>query len=81
MTKFIWKGFADKLVEQNKGVIIDAIDGCLLDSLLFYTKRGLMACVETYVNCWTSCYTCYFSTNEDEIFEIWNRLPGRMEGE
>lgn len=67
--------FIDKLIHQNKGTIVDCKEGCLLDSLLIYTKRGCMAIIETYLNSNASCYTLYFSTNEDDVYKEWDKIP------
>ena len=67
MNKYKYTGRLEKLIYQNKGEIIDCVEGCLLDNLLIETKRGYMALIETYVNCWTSCYTLYFSRDFDRV--------------
>ena len=67
MKKYKYTGRLEKLLYQNKGEIIDCVEGCLLDNLLIETKRGYMALIETYETCWTSYYTLYFSRDFDRI--------------
>ena len=38
-------------------------EGVLLDSMLFYTKDGVIALIEQYVNCWESCYRVEMAKN------------------
>ena len=64
----------DKFIHQNRGEIIDFLDGCLIDNFLIATKRGYIALLENYVNCWTSNYKLIFSTNMQEIYSIWDKL-------
>lgn len=69
----------EKILYQNKVSDFDYIDcfeGCLLDSLFVATKRGYMAILETFVNCWSSCYTIHFSESENEIYSIWEKYTG-----
>ena len=51
----------DMFMHQNKGEVIDCVEGSLLDNLLINTKRGTVALYEHYVNCWTSNYEVKFA--------------------
>lgn len=64
----------EKFLHQNAGEVIDIIEGCLIDNLLIATRRGYMALLETYVNCWTSEHTMYFSTDYNEICDVWESV-------
>lgn len=66
-------GILDKFIYQNKAEIVDCIDGVLLDDLLFYTRRGMIALFETYVNSNMSDFTVYFSTDTGEIWDLWEK--------
>lgn len=59
-----------KWLYQNGGEVVDAIEGCLLDSLLIETRRGTAALLETYVNPWQSTYTLYFSTDSAPVVDL-----------
>lgn len=63
-------------LHQNRAFIEECAEGCLLDNYLVTTKRGQAAIIETYVNCWTSCYTVHFSTDNQAtmlFFDIMER--------
>ena len=62
----------EKFIHQNDAEIIDGVDGCLLDDILLYARRGLIAIFETYVNPNLSAYTVHFSTDADEIYRLWD---------
>lgn len=74
MKKYKYTGRLEKLLYQNSGEIIDCIKGCLLDNLLIEAKRGYMALIETYVNCWTSCYTLYFSRDFNRVQTVFDEI-------
>lgn len=74
MKQYIYNAKPEKLIHQNKGEIIDIIEGCLQDNFLISTSRGYIALIENYVNCWTSNHKLYFSTNPGEIYAIWDNL-------
>ena len=63
-----------KIEHQNKAEITDVKEGCLLDNLLYETKRGYLILKETYKNEWTSIYTLLFSTDEQEINKAWEEI-------
>lgn len=63
-----------KLEHQNKAFLLDIREGCLLDNLLYETKRGFYILKETYQNEWTSVYTLLFSTDEGEIYKEWEGI-------
>lgn len=63
--------YVNKFMHQNKANYIDCIDGCLIDHLMVSTKRGYMALIETYATPNSSTYTVYFSTDENEIYDVW----------
>ena len=73
MKKYKYNGSIEKLMHQNRGEIIDIIEGCLIDNYLINTKRGYMAIIESFVNTCTSNHTIYFSTDPGEIDYIWDR--------
>lgn len=64
----------EKLEHQNKATLEDVKEGCLLDNLLYTTKRGFYILKETYQNEWSSIYTLIFSTNADEIEQEWEGI-------
>ena len=71
MSIYKFSGNLDKWMHQNRAEILEVVEGCLLDNFLVSTKRGTAAIIETPVNCWTSCYKIYFSTDtsaEDEFY-------------
>lgn len=74
MKKYKYTGGLEKLLYQNRGEIIDCTEGCLIDNLLIETKRGYMALIETYVNCWTSNYTMYFSRDFEPVQAIFEEV-------
>ncbi len=59
--KFVTPSFLEKLIHQNKAELQEINDGCLLDNMLYDCKNGFMAVYESYMNCWSSCYTVNFS--------------------
>ena len=73
MKKYRFSGRLDKLLHQNDAEILECADGYLLDNLLIRTKRGYIALIETYVNCWTSNYTLYFSCDYEPILAVFER--------
>ena len=81
MTIFKYYGKIEKLLHQNQAEYREIIEGCLIDNYLVQTRRGYMAILETYVNCWTSCYTVYFSTNPHQINEVWDKLTAGLDNE
>ena len=71
----------EKWLKQNDGEVIDILEGCLLDSLMVNTKRGVALLMETYVNSNSSNYTLYFAANKDRdamdtLFEMWDTFAG-----
>lgn len=74
MKIYKYQGKTEKLLYQNAAHILQTIEGVLLDTMLLRTKRGYMILKETYVNCYTSNYTVYFSTTPETIFDKWNNL-------
>lgn len=63
----------EKFLQQNEADVIDCSDGVLIDNLLLATKRGYIALIETYVNCWSSCYTLYFDEQLDPVYEVFEK--------
>ena len=74
MKQYIYNAKPEKLIHQNKGKIIEFIEGCLQDNYLIVTNRGYIALLENYVNTWTSNHKLYFSTESGEIYAIWEQL-------
>lgn len=79
MKKYKYYGQLEKLIKQNKGEILDIIEGNLLDNILISTKRGYIALIETYMNCWSSYYTLNFSKSINEISEVWESYDYRRQ--
>lgn len=70
----------DELNSREEIELIDCIEGCLLDSLLFYdckTEKYYM-CLEHYQNSWSSCYEVYYGT-EEEIYQKWDKIREELE--
>ena len=73
-------GNLDKFLYQNRAEVIDCIEGCLLDNLLCYTRRGILMLKEHYINCWTSDYIVSFvpfkatKGEHDDIFQAFETL-------
>lgn len=63
-----------KIEHQNKAEMLDVKEGCLLDNLLYETKRGYLILKETYQNTQTSIYTLIFSKDTQEIEEAWAKI-------
>ena len=55
------------LLKQNNAECLEFCYGSLLDNALYACKKGCMSVYESYVNCWSSDYTVYFSRNYDVI--------------
>lgn len=72
----------ETIIENNGGELEDCLEGVLLDDLLMYGNNGYIAMFETFVNCWTSCYTVYESENEndsDYIYSLWSKRQDERE--
>ena len=73
-------GNLDKFLYQNRAEVIDCIEGCLLDNLLCYTRRGIMMIREHYLNCYSSDYEVSFvpfkatKGEHDDIFKAFEAL-------
>ena len=65
-TMYLNSDSLDMFLHQNKGEVIDCVEGCLLDNLLINAKRGTIALYEHYVNCWTSNYEVKFAPYKTE---------------
>lgn len=65
--------FVNKCIAQSGGVIIDCIEGCLLDDLLYETRRGYLAFMETFQNANSSIYTMYFDKDFETINNVFTR--------
>ena len=74
MTQFKYLGSIEKWIHQNKGEIIGAIEGVLIDTLLISTKRGLALAAETYQNPNSSIYTITFAADEKQAAAIWDKF-------
>jgi hypothetical protein len=78
--KYEFNGLSiDKWIHQNNAVVIDFLDGCLLDNMLLQTRRGVAFVKETIVNTWCSTYTLYFAANKDAgaadtVYNMWNEF-------
>ena len=67
-----------KFIHQVDGMVIDFIDGCLIDSLLVAGKRGIYFLKETFRNANNSVYTVYFGAYgtdaENEVNAMWDQF-------
>ena len=79
MKRYKYTGNIEKLLHQNQGEIIDIVEGSLIDNFLIATKRGYIALIETYQNCWSSYHVLNFSTNSNEINAIWSDIEARRD--
>ena len=71
----------EKWMQQNDGEVIDIVEGCLLDSLMVNTRRGVALLMETYINSNSSNYTLYFAAKNDRnaidtLFDMWDAFAG-----
>lgn len=73
----------DNAAAANGYVLIDIVEGCLIDSVLYEkseteTKQSiLIAGIETYLNSNSSCLTVYIARTENDknkLIEKWNDL-------
>ena len=51
------------LLQQNNAELIEFCYGSLLDNSLYVFNNGYLSVNESYLNCWSSDYTVYFSRN------------------
>ena len=70
----------DELNNREEIELIDCIEGCLIDNLLFYNCETQIyyMCLEYPLNCWSSCYQVRYGT-EEEVYEVWDKLLEREE--
>lgn len=69
---------------SNNSDCIDCVEGCLLDSLLFYNPVHMkyFMCLEHAENEWTSCYHVYAEEGVGSIlWDMWNVIKDKMEAE
>lgn len=76
----------EKWEKQNNASIIDFVEGCLVDSLVYYCKRGIAFFFEHYLNPNSSGYEfLFFPHNETEnnvdYDEAWKRIEEMKEYE
>lgn len=67
----------EKWIAQNNAECIDCAEGCLLDSVVYSTKRGIAFFFERYLNSWCSGYTFLFfpykeQENNPKYEKTWN---------
>lgn len=69
-----------KFQDEDNINLIDCIEGCLIDNLLFYdTKTNLYyLCIEYEQNEWASSYQVCCGI-ESIIYDKWNQLKDRIE--
>ena len=64
----------EKWIFQNKAVVLDCLEGCLLDNLLLECKRGYAAIYEHYLNSNSSNYLVIFSNSyaalENDFYKL-----------
>lgn len=66
MTKGILKDLSlEKFLYQNAGEIADCVEGCLLDNLLVYARRGVLAIYEKPETPNSSVYSFVFCPYKD----------------
>ena len=78
-TVYTTNSVINDLVENNGFEIADAVEGCLLDSLLLYGKNdaGETICIgafEHYRNEWTSDLKCIIAAGEENIAKVENKF-------
>lgn len=63
----------DKLKGNND--ILDIVEGCLLDSVLYYDEKekAYIVAIEQATTTWTSALHVY-SGDEKEVFDMWNNF-------
>lgn len=70
----------DTWIKQNKGEIIDIIEGCLLDTYLIECKRGYAIAREHYLNnCSSTHKITWQAGSAPDIWEIWDDLTANAE--
>lgn len=69
----------DKWINQNKGVIEDYKEGCLLDNMIVGCKRGIAYILESYVNPNQSEYLIHFVPYKENVpaslIACWDAIP------
>ena len=73
----------EKWLHQNEAEYTgDFVDGCLLDSFVVWTKNGVAAVYEHYLNAWSSDYLIEFERGSaDEVWTNWYLFADRAEWE
>ena len=62
----------EKWMRQNEAEYTgNFVDGCLLDNFLVWTKNGVAAVYEHYLNAWSSDYYVEFERGDGE--NVWDR--------
>lgn len=71
----------EKWLHQNEAEYTgDFVDGCLLDSFVVWTKNGVAAVYEHYLNEWSSDYLIEFERGSaDEVWTNWYLFADRAE--
>jgi hypothetical protein len=69
----------EKWLKQNGGEYTgDVVEGCLLDSFVVFTKRGIAAFYESYVNSCQSNYYVEFQVYPgNDVFEKWHKFSDK----
>ena len=81
MTKFyIEPKNLDKWMKQNEADYIgNFVDGALLDNFMLFTKNGIAAVYEHYLNAWSSDYYVEFERGDgDKVWDNWYAFEARM---
>lgn len=68
----------EKFLYQNNADEIITIPGSLIDNSLYTGKRGMIATIEKYVNCWTSEYIVLWGSPEEIEREFYNQAAGKL---
>ena len=68
----------ENLMQLDDVEILDCLEGSLLDNFLLAIGENYAIAQETYLNCWSSCYTLIYG-NCDKIQDRWDNLRKEYE--
>ena len=74
----------EQWTKQNNAEIMDFSEGCLLDNVVYYCKRGIMFFFEKYLNSCSSGYEMIFfphkeTENNKHYDDTWKRFYSLQE--
>lgn len=64
----------NKWIAQNKAILLDSCEGCLLDNYLFECDKGMALVTEHFVNTNYSDYKIQFSKKEETCNKFWDEI-------